>query len=456
MKNILALSLIFVVSFKSMAQPADSVMLKSIYSEALLNGQAYAHLKQLCKNIGPRLSGSENANKAVEWVKNTMKETGAAVFTQDIMVPYWVRGKKEYAEIVSSKNKKTVSVKICALGGSVNTGDKPLAARVIEVNGMEELKKLKEADVKGKFVFLNKPMNATKINTFDAYGEAVGQRWAGAKEAAPLGAVGVIVRSVNPSLDDHPHTGSMGYAENGKKIPACAISTNDADMLSQMLRYDPELLFNLSLFCETKPDTASQNVIAELKGSLFPDEYIIVGGHLDSWDLAEGAHDDGAGVVQAIEVIRIFKQLGIKPKRTIRAVSYMNEENGGRGGKKYAEVAKEKNEIHIAAIESDAGGFSPRGFFTEGDSLKGEKIKSWKPLFEPYEIHSFNKKGGGADIGHLKNQNTFLIGLLPDTQRYFDIHHSELDVFEAVNRRELLLGAATMASLVYLIDQYGL
>ncbi len=432
-------------------------MISKIYGEALLNGKAYSQLDYLCHQIGGRISGSPQAAKAVEWVKNTLKEMDADnVFTQEIMVPHWVRGEKESLTVVTSKNTNVVSLNMCSLGGSIGTNGKPLTAEIIEVKTFDELKKLGKEGVSGKFVFFNRRMDPTKVNTFNAYGEAVPQRWAGAMQAAPYDAIGVIVRSVNPSMDDFPHTGVMGYADSIKKIPACAVSTNDADKLSNMLEHDAKLKVSLTMNCETLPDSPSQNVIAEIKGSEFPNEYIIVGGHLDSWDLGEGAHDDGAGVVQAIEVINLFKKTGIKPKHSIRAVIFMNEENGGRGGKKYAELAKERNEKHIAAIESDAGGFSPRGFFMEGDSLKGEKIKSWKSLFEPYEVYNWNNKGSGSDVGHLKDQGVFLLGLMPDTQRYFDVHHTSNDVFKNVNRRELELGAATMAALIYLIDQHGL
>ncbi len=442
-------------TMQTFSQESDSAMLQQIYSTALSNGKAYRWLDTLCNSIGARLSGSPQADKAVKWTEKTMQQTGAdRVFLQDVMVPHWVRGEKETAEIISSYPKKLL-LNVCALGGSIATNG-PLSAEVIEVKNFDELKTLGTKKIKGKFVFYNRPMDVTKINTFEAYGGAVNQRWAGAMRAAPYGAVGTIVRSMTPEIDDSPHTGSMGYNDTIPKIPACAISTKAAELLHKMLLTEPQLKVKLDMKCMTLPDKPSHNVIAELTGSEFPGSYIVVGGHLDSWDLAQGAHDDGAGIVQAMEVINLFKQLGIKPRHTIRAVAFMNEENGGRGGKKYAEEAKAKNEKHIAAIESDAGGFTPRGFFMEGDSLQKEKVRSWKKLFEPYNIHSWNHEGGGADIDHLKDQGPLLIGLSPDSQRYFDIHHTPTDVFENVNRRELELGAASMAALVYLIDKYGL
>ena len=439
------------------AQTPDSVVIRKLYDESLQNGKAYDYLRVLCKEIGGRLSGSPQAEKAVKWASAAMKDFGAdTVMLQEVMVPVWERGKEEKAEILPSKVRSIIPLKVHALGGSISTGDSYVLAPVIEVSSLSELDQLNSGQCMGKIVFINQPMDPKKIMTFDAYGTAVAIRWAGAKKAAPLGAVAVIVRSVNPSLDDFPHTGVLNYPDSVKKIPACAVSTNDAEKLSQWLKRDPGLKVKLSMHCKQLPDVLSYNVIGEIKGSDKKGEYLLLGAHLDSWDTGEGAHDDGAGVVQIMEALNLLKKAGIKPRHSIRAVAYMNEENGGRGGKKYAEAALEKNEKHIAAIESDAGGFTPRGFLMEGDSLKKEMIRKWIPLFEPYFIHSFDLNGGGADIGHLKNQNTFLMGLLPDTQRYFDVHHTSNDVFEQVNRRELQLGAATMAAMIYLIDKYGL
>jgi hypothetical protein len=299
-------------------------------------------------------------------------------------------------------------------------------------------------------------MDPTQIKTFHAYGKAVEQRWAGASEAVKLGAVAVIVRSCTTQSDDNPHTGVMAYKDSLNKIPACAISTNAANWLSNYLKTDKDLKFFLKMSCKTLPDEKSYNVVGEIYGTEKKNEYITVGGHLDSWDTGKGAQDDGAGVVQSIEVLRIFKALGIKPKCNVRAVAFMNEENGGRGGKKYAEMAKLKNEKHIAAIESDAGGFTPRGFSSDAKPEIKTKLKGWRPLFEPYGVYDFTEDGGGSDIGPLKEQGIPLIGLSPDSQRYFDFHHTPVDTIDAVNKRELELGDASMAALVWMISQYGL
>jgi hypothetical protein len=299
-------------------------------------------------------------------------------------------------------------------------------------------------------------MDPTLINTFSAYGRAGFQRRSGASEAAKYGAVGVVVRSLGVNAEEYPHTGSMSYALNIPKIPAVAISTNHAEILSVLLLQNRDLKFYFQTNCETLPDAPSFNVIGELRGTEFPGEFIAVGGHLDSWDLAEGAHDDGTGCVQSIEALRIFKAMGYKPKRSLRAVMFMNEENGLRGGQEYAKQAAAKNEKHVAAIESDRGGFTPRGFTMSATPEVKARIRSWKQLLEPYGLADFSQEGGGADIGPLAPQGVPLIGFLPDSQRYFNYHHTPEDTLDKVDKRELELGAAAMASLMYLIDQYGL
>jgi hypothetical protein len=452
-------SLTFIFFFSStlvFAQASDEEQIKLIFNAALSNGEAYQNLDQLTSRIGPRLSGSPGAAKAVEWSRDVMKKYGFdSVWLQPVMVPHWVRGGKEVGKIKSG-NTKPLNVNICALGGSIGTGKKGITAQVVEVKNFDELKQLGEAGVKGKIVFFNRPMDPTQINTFAAYGGANNQRSQGASEAAKYGAVAAVVRSMGSNPEVHPHTGGMRYAADVTKIPAVAISTMHADMLSSMLKGDPALQFFMQTSCETLEDVESFNVVGELRGTVTPDEIIAVGGHLDSWDLAQGAHDDGAGCVQSIEVLRIFRSIGYKPNRTIRAVMFMNEENGLRGGNKYAELAAANKEKHIAAMESDRGGFVPRGFTMTASDPEKERIRSWKPLLEPYGLTDFSQPGGGADIGPLGRQGVALIGFLPDSQRYFDIHHSSQDTFDKVSKRELELGAGSMAALVYLLDRYGL
>ncbi|MEQ9169347.1 MAG: M20/M25/M40 family metallo-hydrolase [Fulvivirga sp.] len=457
MHKILILLTISCFPLSALAQSEDEKMIKSIFDKTLTEGQAYDNLDYLTSKIGARLSGSPQAAAAVEWSKQVMESYGFdKVYLQEVMVPHWVRGEREKARITNSDKLGTREVNVRALGNSVGTGPKGVLAEVIMVMGLDELEKLGKKNIEGKIVFFNRPMDQTQIATFSAYGGAVDQRGSGPSEAAKYGAVGAVVRSVATVADDFPHTGSLRYQEGVPKIPAVAISTNDADVLTKALQDTPKLKFYFETHCEMLPDVLSYNVIGEMTGTEKPDEIIVVGGHLDSWDLGTGAHDDGSGCVQSIEVLRTLKAIGYKPKRTLRAVMFMNEENGLRGGIKYAEVAKEKGENHISALESDSGGFSPRGFRMTGDDNSIELLSSWRPLFEPYGIYEFGLPGGGADIGPLnKSQGTLIIGLMPDSQRYFDYHHTDNDTFDKVNKRELHLGAAGMTALVYMMDKYG-
>lgn len=435
----------------------DAENIKKIYDSSLSNGKSYEWLDYLSNGIGGRLSGSENAERAVQWTKAEMDKLGFdKVWLQPVMVPKWVRGNPEEAHIETIDG-KAIKVNICALGGSVSTPASGLKAEVIEVQGLEELETLGRENLEGKIVFFNRPLDPTLINTFSAYGGAVDQRGNGAREASKYGAVGAIVRSMNLRLDDFPHTGGMRYGNQplNERIPSAAISTNDAELLSKMLKQDKKIKFYFKQNSEQLEDVLSHNVIGEITGSEFPDEYIVVGGHLDSWDLGDGSHDDGAGCMQSMDVLRLLTASGIKPKRSIRVVLFMNEENGLRGGTEYARVAKAKGENHIFALESDSGGFTPRGFIFDSNDTSFNKVLSWKSLFKPYLIHFFEQGGSGADIGPLKSNTTVLAGLRPDSQRYFDYHHTSIDKFDAINKRELELGAATMASLIYLVDKYG-
>ena len=434
-----------------------SDFINNIYNEALSNGESYEWLEYLSNDIGHRLSGSVNAERAVKWGRDELIKISDKVWLQPVMVPKWVRGAPEYAHIESTPG-KTISVPILALGGSISTPSIGIIANVVEVKNFNDLDKLGEEKVKGKIVFYNRPMDPTIINTFEAYGQTVNQRTQGAKYAAQFGAVGVIVRSMTTASDDFPHTGSMYYDDLplNKRIPAAAISTNGADLLSSMLSLNKEVKFYFRQNSKNFPDQLSHNVIAEIKGSKYPHEIIVVGGHLDSWDVGDGSHDDGAGIVQSMEVLRIFNSLGYKPNRTIRVVLFMNEENGLRGGNKYAQIAKEKNENHFFALESDAGGFTPRGFSFDTSVEEFESIEPWVEYFKDYALENFFLGGSGADIGPLKDGRVILSGLRPDPQRYFDYHHAPSDTFDKINRRELELGAAAMTALVYLMDNHKL
>ncbi|MBL0257684.1 MAG: M20/M25/M40 family metallo-hydrolase [Bacteroidetes bacterium] len=457
MKKYLLSATFFFCVFVSFAQTSDSAVIRKIYSEILVNGNAYEWLRQLSVNVGGRLSGSQEAEKAVQVTEIMMRNSGAdSVWLQEVWVPHWVRGLKESGKIIDAK-KKAQDVPICALGGSVATPAEGITATVIEVHNFDELMKLGKEKIQGKIVFYNHPFDETFITTFEAYGEAAEYRWSGPSEAARYGAIATICRSMTNAQDDFPHTGSMGYNDSLPKIPCAAISTNGADLLSRVLRADAGTQFFMKLNCEKLDSVLSHNVIGEIRGSEHPEEIIVVGGHLDSWDTGKGAHDDGAGVVQSIEILRTLKALGIKPKRTIRAVAFMNEENGNRGGRKYAEIADNKKEKHVAAIESDAGGFTPYGFGMEMPDEKRMLVKSWAPLFRPYLVWNFEDSHGGTDIGPLRDRMKVpLFGLEVDSQRYFDYHHAASDTFDKVNKRELHLGAAAMAAMAYLLSVHGL
>lgn len=429
-------------------------MIRRIADEVLLRGRAYDNLHDLTKNIGGRLTASPGFYKAEQWGIKTMQQSGAdKTWLEECIVPHWLRGGKDEAAAFAPSRKKILDV--IALGNSLGTGPAGVKAQAIEVSSFADLEK-KQGDVRGKIVFYNYKFNPAFISTFQAYRDAVKYRERGPSQAAKYGAVAAIVRSMSESTDNYPHTGTLQYDTTLPKIPAIAIGLKDADWLDSMLSQKSTVV-SLKTNGHFLPDTICHNVIGELTGSEFPNQYISVGGHLDSWDPAEGANDDGSGVVQTIEVLRTFVALGYKPKHTIRFVLFANEENGLRGGTKYADDAKAKDEHHVFALESDAGSFTPRAFRFGGSSQQLGKVRDWIPLLMPYGVYEINNGEGGADVGPLRRSlNTPVAELQPDTQRYFDYHHARNDVFENVNKRELELGAITMAALIYLVDKYGL
>ena len=456
-KSIYLFTFFLFISKILLSQSEVEKNIQILFKKSLTEGKSYEWLDHLSNKIGGRLSGSLNSQRAIEWSKNELENLGLdKVYLQPVMVPKWIRGTFEYANIETSPG-NTINVPVCALGGSISTPLGGLRANVIEVKTFDELFE-KKNEIEGKIVFFNRAMRADLVNTFEAYSEAVNQRLQGAEIAARFGAIGVIVRSLNLKLDDQPHTGTMSYGNLplSKRIPAASISTNGAELLSSMLSLNKNLKFYLKQNCKNLPDVKSYNVIGEIKGIEFPNEIMIVGAHLDSWDLGDGAHDDGAGVVQSMEVPRLLKKINYKPKRTLRIVLFINEENGQRGAIKYSQESKIKNENHVFAIESDAGGFTPKGFSVDSNDDKFKIISNWSKYFKPYFVHYFEKGGSGADISYLKNEENVLVGFRPDSQRYFDYHHSENDVFSSVNKRELELGAASIVSLIYLVDYFKL
>ncbi|HMN33605.1 MAG TPA: M20/M25/M40 family metallo-hydrolase [Chitinophagaceae bacterium] len=458
MKKVILLFLFLNISFYSKSQnfKNDSATLKQISNHILSNYVCYEDLRYLCKQIGHRISGSPQAARAVEWGKETLEKAGCdKVYLQEVMVPHWVRG-EEQCHILDAKGNR-YPLKLLSIGNSVGTGHTGIEAPVVLINNMDELERMNPSDIHGKIVFFNNYFDQTNINTFESYGPCVYYRWAAPSKAAKLGAIAVVIRSVSSAFDDAPHTGSLSYDKKSPAIPAIALSNLGADQLLHKLQTEKGVKMYIRNTCQMLPDVKSYNVVGEITGSEIPNEIITIGGHLDSWDIGEGAHDDGAGVVQSIEVLRTFKKLGIRPKRTIRAVLFMNEENGLRGGTKYAELAVANKENHLVAIESDAGGATPIGFSMTMSNTQRNKIKSWQHLLIPYGIYNLDGNGGGADLSPLhKKMGTPVMELYPDSQRYFDMHHSENDVFEKVHRRELCLGAIAMSAMVYLLSTYGL
>ena len=437
----------------------DSITIRSIYDEVLAEGEIYDNLRTLTKDIGHRLSGSYQAEQAMHWGANLLRKYEAdTVFIMPVTVPSWSRNDVATARAILSGG-KIIPLHITALGGSVQTPrDKPIRAKIVVVKHIDDLKG--RDDIKGKIVLFNRAMDPVLINTGAAYGGANDQRTYGAIAAAKAGAIGTLVRSLTHSLDTIPHTGAMSYEKGVHRIPSAAISTVDARMLAQLYKEDPNVEVEFTLNCRKYHDVEQGNVIGEWIGSEYPNEVITLGGHLDSWDIGEGAHDDGAGIVHTIETLRLLKEIGYIPRRTLRFVLFINEENGNRGGKKYAEIAGQELEkgekIYVAAMESDAGGFSPRGFNLDAADEHYELFKSWEKLFEPYNLYHFKRGWAGVDIGPLKrlDHRPFMVGLVPDGQRYFDFHHTVNDTFENVHKRELELGAAAMASMIILIDKH--
>jgi carboxypeptidase Q len=417
---------------------------------------AYALLAELTGKIGARLSGSPQAAAAVEWGRKTMLAQGFEnVHLEPVRVPHWVRGRVEQATLLAAGDGPERKLAVCALGGSVATPKDGITAEVVEVQSLAEARGLGEWG-KGKIVFFNRPFDPTLVNTFAAYGGAVDQRYGGASAAAASGAVAVLVRSMTLAKDDVPHTGAMGYEANLPKIPAAALSAQAADALSARLKQGGAVRVRLKLDCRTLPEVDSANVVGELVGSEKPNEVIVMGGHLDSWDKGVGAHDDGAGCSHSLEALSLLKRAGLRPKRTIRVVLFMNEENGGAGGLAYAAMKRTEGERHIAAIESDSGGFAPRGF---GVSARPEilaKFAAWMPVLEPFGADKLLQGGGGSDVEPLGAQGVPTIGLEPESQRYFDYHHSNNDTLDKVNPRELELGAISLALLAYMISEEGL
>jgi hypothetical protein len=450
MKKILGTSLLLFGMAVFGQSKDDSIQFRKISTEILNNGKGYTELRELTKNIGHRLSGSEAYEKSVQWAEQKLRDAGAdKVWLQEVMIPVWVRGKESLH--IQASNGKWKSLKMLSLGNSEGTGGKDISGEIIMVKSMEEYDKLPAEKVKDKIVFFNYPFSQSFIETFKGYGDAAKYRTTAASLTAKKGGKFAIIRSLSSAFDDVPHTGAMRYEDKVTKIPAVAIGSTTADELEALLK-SQKITAKLNSNCGMKGEKLSHSVIGEITGKK-DQSVIVVGGHLDSWDVGEGAHDDGAGIVQSIEVLRTFKKLGMQNNHTIRVVCFANEENGVKGGIQYGKTVKEKNEKHLFAIETDAGGFAPRGIALDMDDAKRNHIKSWSNLFLPYGVYNFEERFSGTDLYPLHDMGIPAAELMPDSQRYFDIHHTEEDTFEKVNRRELLLGATTLTQIIYMIDK---
>ncbi len=423
----------------------------SVIRESLTQGESYRKLTELCETAPHRLSGSEGARAAVAWAKKAMIRDGLEnVRLESVIVPYWVRGEKESLSIAAPEDARGLEFEILALGGSIATPPEGITAEVVEVQNFDELKELGDA-AKGKIIFFNRPLDPAQTNTFAAYGGAVDQRGRGATEASKAGGVAAIVRSMTTVIDDEPHTGSMRYSEEVPKVPAAAISTLGAEGLSSLLAKNPGLKLQLVLSCETLENQESHNVVGEIVGSSLPDEIVVLGGHLDAWDVGQGAHDDGSGCVHVMEAARLIKQSGLKPRRTIRVVLFMNEENGVRGGNGYYGTHLDDMENHVFALESDRGGFTPRGFSTDANPAALSVLREIGGLLSSIGASPVDPGYGGVDISPMRKSGVITMGFVPDGQRYFDFHHSRKDVLSAVNERELSMGSAAIAAMVGIV-----
>lgn len=448
----LALLMFFFVSGSVYSQE-DSVLISRIFREALSNDWSYQVLRKLCKETPHRLTGSEGSLRAVSMLYQKLKPIADTVYLQEVNSRHWVRGKTEEAVIISGGKRRNIPA--LALGGSVGTGEQGVQGNVIEVQGLDELPRLGRAKIQGKIVFFNLAMDPLDMSPGRQYGRTVSQRFYGAEEAARYGAKATIIRSLSNSLTSYPHTGVMQYADSVPRIPAIAISTIEANRLSTALKKNPGLEFLMKTWCRFLPDNKSYNVIAEIKGTELPGEIIMVSGHTDSWDIGEGAHDDGAGCIHSMETLRLIRELGIRPKRTIRVVLFMDEEMYQAGARKYAAWVKSRNEKIYAAFESDSGGAVPVGFGCSATETQYAAFLKLKPLLEPYGISRYRVGGGGTDIEFLEDMHVPLLNMIPEPQRYFEFHHSANDTFEKISFRELQLGSAAIASMVVMVDEKG-
>ncbi|MFN5867629.1 MAG: M28 family metallopeptidase [Candidatus Kapaibacterium sp.] len=421
----------------SMAQ--DAVKYKDtarrIIATATADSSLYDRLATMCDTFGSRLSGSGSLEQAIDWIIAEARKEGYNARGEEAKVPHWVRG-EESCTMISPRKK---NMAMLGLGGTIATPAQGVTADVLVVSSFEELKR-RAAEVPSKIVLYNVP--------FTEYGKTVQYRVQGAIEAARLGAVASLVRSVGPYGINTPHTGGMAYNDSVPKIPHAAITIEDAEMIHRMVKRGQKVQVTLRTSGRWEPDALSRNIVFEIPGSEKPNEVVVMGGHIDSWDVGQGAMDDGGGCFAAWHALNTIKKLGLKPKRTIRVVMFTNEENGLRGGKAYA--AAHGNETHVLAIESDEGTFKPKGFHHEGSKQSLQWYQGLAPLLESIGATDVVEGFGGADIGPLNQEyGTNLLGLQVDGTRYFWYHHTHGDTMDKLNPRELNECAAAMAIMAF-------
>ena len=410
-----------------------------IIDAALADSTAWNRLAEMTEKFGNRLSGTPALERTIDWVIAKMKEDGLQnVRGERVMVPVWVRG-AESAQLVLPREQ---NLPMLGLGGSIATPPGGITADVLVVNSFSDLT-ARAAQANGKIVLFDVP--------FTNYGETVQYRGRGASAAARVGAVAALVRSVTPYSQRTPHTGGMQYDSTVRRIPTAAITVEDAEMMHRMQTRGERIRVKLTMSAKTLPDAPSRNVMGEIVGSEKPDEVVVFGGHIDSWDVGRGAMDDGGGVVVAWEAVKLLKRLGLEPRRTIRVVGWTNEENGGRGGQAYRDAHRSEVDQHVLAIESDGGVFKPQGFGFTGSDAAFDIVKQIATLLDRIESGSIVKGGGGADIGPIMALGVPGLGLQVDGTRYFWYHHTDADTIDKLDPHEMALCVATMAVMAYVV-----
>lgn len=424
---------------------------KKISDEIMMNGTAYNNLGELTKGIGPRLSATPGYMKAVEWAERKLKEIGIEmIWRQEAKAPIWIRGKESLQ--IKAGNGEWKNIRMLSFGNSEGTGGKDITGEIVIITTTSELNAMSVGQLKDKIVFVNLPMDPRIINTSDSYLITAKSKLISPSVIAKTGAKALIIRSLTTANDDIPHAKMIYYEPDDKvKIPAMTIGARSADELEKLLKKQ-KVTAKINMTAESKGETTNPNIIAEIPGKK-DSKVIVLGAQLDSWDFGEGAIDDGTGVVQCIEVLRTIKALGIDNNHTIRVVLYANSENGGQGREMYAAYVKKKEEKHVFALGTDAGGYSPRGFSLDMSPQRRRQIFEWKNYFLPYGVYDFDQTEAIQDISPLKKLDIPLAELVVDTQRYFDYHHSVEDTFDKVNKRELLLGAVAMTQMIFMIDK---